>query len=256
MAFWLSGIIVFVGYYIRRSVEDAPIFVESIAGRKRRARSGLAQDALAAYPGKTFFSILLRVGENTVYYVIVVFSITYLTVHARLPSQTVMFIMFIANIFQFFSMLFGGYLSDRIGRKACIALGYAGLLVWAFLYFPGLDSGSSVHILGVICMGLFFQALCYGPQAAYFSEIFPTSMRYAGASFCYQIATIVAGSIAPLVATLLLRDYGGTGPIVTYLAGTVVLSLLALAVLSETRNVSLHEVDAPTRTVTAPDSIE
>ena len=204
---------------------------------------GLAQDALAAYPGKTFFSILLRVGENTVYYVIVVFSITYLTVHAKLPSQTVMFIMFIANIFQFFSMLFGGYLSDRIGRKACIALGYAGLLVWAFLYFPGLDSGSNVHILGVICMGLFFQALCYGPQAAYFSEIFPTSMRYAGASFCYQIATIVAGSIAPLVATLLLRDYGGTGPIVTYLAGTVVLSLLALAVLSETRNVSLHEVD-------------
>ena len=181
-------------------------------------------------------------GENTVYYVIVVFSITYLTVHARLPSQTVMFIMFIANIFQFFSMLFGGYLSDRIGRKACIALGYAGLLVWAFLYFPGLDSGSNAHILGVICMGLFFQALCC-PQAAYFSEIFPTSMRYAGASFCYQIATIVAGSIAPLVATLLLRDYGGTGPIVTYLAGTVVLSLLALAVLSETRNVSLHEVD-------------
>ena len=214
----------------------------SPAERARKKAASL-KDALAAYPGKTFFSILLRVGENTVYYVIVVFSITYLTVHAKLPSQTVMFIMFIANIFQFFSMLFGGYLSDRIGRKACIALGYAGLLVWAFLYFPGLDSGSNVHILGVICMGLFFQALCYGPQAAYFSEIFPTSMRYAGASFCYQIATIVAGSIAPLVATLLLRDYGGTGPIVTYLAGTVVLSLLALAVLSETRNVSLHEVD-------------
>jgi MFS family permease len=244
VAFWLSGIIVFVGYYIRRSVEDAPIFVESYRRQKEaRKKAASLKDALAAYPGKTFFSILLRVGENTVYYVIVVFSITYLTVHARLPSQTVMFIMFIANIFQFFSMLFGGYLSDRIGRKACIALGYAGLLVWAFLYFPGLDSGSNVHILGVICMGLFFQALCYGPQAAYFSEIFPTSMRYAGASFCYQIATIVAGSIAPLVATLLLRDYGGTGPIVTYLAGTVVLSLLALAVLSETRNVSLHEVD-------------
>ena len=222
----------------------APIFVESYRRQKEaRKKAASLKDALAAYPGKTFFSILLRVGENTVYYVIVVFSITYLTVHAKLPSQTVMFIMFIANIFQFFSMLFGGYLSDRIGRKACIALGYAGLLVWAFLYFPGLDSGSNVHILGVICMGLFFQALCYGPQAAYFSEIFPTSMRYAGASFCYQIATIVAGSIAPLVATLLLRDYGGTGPIVTYLAGTVVLSLLALAVLSETRNVSLHEVD-------------
>ena len=150
VAFWLSGIIVFVGYYIRRSVEDAPIFVESYRRQKEaRKKAASLKDALAAYPGKTFFSILLRVGENTVYYVIVVFSITYLTVHAKLPSQTVMFIMFIANIFQFFSMLFGGYLSDRIGRKACIALGYAGLLVWAFLYFPGLDSGSNVHILGV-----------------------------------------------------------------------------------------------------------
>ena len=148
VAFWLSGIIVFVGYYIRRSVEDAPIFVESYRRQKEaRKKAASLKDALAAYPGKTFFSILLRVGENTVYYVIVVFSITYLTVHAKLPSQTVMFIMFIANIFQFFSMLFGGYLSDRIGRKACIALGYAGLLVWAFLYFPGLDSGSNVHIL-------------------------------------------------------------------------------------------------------------
>ena len=166
-----------------------------------------------------------------------------------------MFIMFIANIFQFFSMLFGGYLSDRIGRKACIALGYAGLLVWAFLYFPGLDSGSNVHILGVICMGLFFQALCYGPQAAYFSEIFPTSMRYAGASFCYQIATIVAGSIAPLVATLLLRDYGGTGPIVTYLAGTVVLSCWRWPCCRKPAMCPCTRWTAPTRTVTAPDSI-
>ena len=83
VAFWLSGIIVFVGYYIRRSVEDAPIFVESYRRQKEaRKKAASLKDALAAYPGKTFFSILLRVGENTVYYVIVVFSITYLTVHA------------------------------------------------------------------------------------------------------------------------------------------------------------------------------
>ncbi|WP_052097292.1 MFS transporter [Achromobacter sp. RTa] len=244
VAFWLSAGIVFVGYYIRRSVEDAPIFLETYRRQKEsRKKSASLKDALVAYPRKSFFSILLRVGENTVYYIIVVFSITYLTVHAKLPSQTVMFVMFVANIFQFFSMLFGGYLSDQIGRKACIGLGYAGLLVWAFLYFPGLDSGSNAQILGVICLGLFFQALCYGPQAAYFAEIFPTAMRYSGASFCYQIATVVAGSIAPLTATILLRDYDSTTPIVVYLAGTVVLSLLALAMLSETKNISLHDVD-------------
>ncbi|SSW66192.1 MFS transporter [Achromobacter agilis] len=244
VAFWLSAAIVFVGYYIRRSVEDAPIFLETYQRQKEsRKKAASLKDALAAYPRKSFFSILLRVGENTAYYIIVVFSITYLTVHAKLPSQTVMFLMFVANIFQFFSMLFGGYLSDQIGRKACIALGYGGLLVWAFLYFPGLDSGSNAQILGVICLGLFCQALCYGPQAAYFSEIFPTAMRYSGASFCYQIATVVAGSIAPLTATILLRDYDSTTPIVVYLAGTILLSLLALAMLSETKNVSLHDVD-------------
>ena len=233
----------FVGYYIRRSVEDAPIFVESYRRQKEaRKKAASLKDALAAYPGKTFFSILLRVGENTVYYVIVVFSITYLTVHAKLPSQTVMFIMFIANIFQFFSMLFGGYLSDRIGRKACIALGYAGLLVWAFLYFPGLDSGSNVHILGVICMGLFFQALCYGPQAAYFGDLPDLD------ALCRRIVLLPdrdhrgrfdrAAGRDPVAARLRRhrthRDLSGRH------RGAVP---LALAVLSETRNVSLHEVD-------------
>lgn len=244
VAFWLSAAIVFIGYYIRRSVEDAPIFVETYRQHKAaRKKAASLKDALKAYPRTSFFSVLLRVGENTAYYIIVVFSITYLTVHAKLPSQQVMFIMFVANIFQFFAMLFGGHLSDRIGRKACIGIGYAGLLLWAFLYFPGLDSGSNALILGVICLGLFCQALCYGPQAAYFSEIFPTAMRYSGASFCYQIATVVAGSIAPLTATVLLRDYDSTGPIVIYLAGTALLSLFALAMLSETRNISLHDVD-------------
>ena len=80
-------------------------------------------------------------------------------------------------------------------------------------------------------------------------------MRYAGASFCYQIATIVAGSIAPLVATLLLRDYGGTGPIVTYLAGTVVLSRWRWPCCRKPAMCPCTRWTAPTRTVTAPDSI-
>jgi MFS family permease len=152
--------------------------------------------------------------------------------------------MFIANLFQFFAMIYAGHLSDKIGRKHCILLGYLGLVPWALVYFSVLDTGSFFYVTMAVCVGLFFQALCYGPEAAVYSEIFPTRMRYSGVSFCYQISSIFAGSIAPLVATILLRNYATTLPIVIYLLGVIVLSLGALALLRETSNISLHDVDA------------
>jgi MFS family permease len=173
-----------------------------------------------------------------------VFTITYLTIQVKTPFYTVLLIMFIANLFQFFAMIYAGHLSDKIGRKHCILLGYLGLVPWALVYFSVLDTGSFFYVTMAVCVGLFFQALCYGPEAAVYSEIFPTRMRYSGVSFCYQISSIFAGSIAPLVATILLRNYATTLPIVIYLLGVIVLSLGALALLRETSNISLHDVDA------------
>jgi MFS family permease len=140
-------------------------------------------------------------------------------------------------------MLFGGHLSDVIGRKRAILVGYIGLVIWAVTFFPALNTGNFGIVLGSVSFGLFVQSLCYAPQAAMMSEIFPTRMRYSGSSFSYQVATIFAGSIAPLVATSLLNAFGGTGPIVVYLLGVIVLSIVALLSLHETNGITLKSVD-------------
>jgi MFS family permease len=245
VAFWLSAVIIFIGYYIRRTVEDAPIFIEAQKRQENKIKkSASLKDVIVKYPKQLLLGTLIRVGENTVYYTIVVFTITYLTIQVKTPFYTVLLIMFIANLFQFFAMIYAGHLSDKIGRKHCILLGYLGLVPWALVYFSVLDTGSFFYVTMAVCVGLFFQALCYGPEAAVYSEIFPTRMRYSGVSFCYQISSIFAGSIAPLVATILLRNYATTLPIVIYLLGVIILSLGALVLLRETSNISLHDVDA------------
>ena len=249
IAFWGSAIIIFIGYYIRRSVEDADIFVEAQKElSEQRKNSSSLKEVIVRYPKQLLLGTVVRIGENSVYYIIIVFSITYLTLKVGIDYPSVLFIMFLANIFQFFAMLLGGYISDRIGRKNCILLGYIGLFVWLIFYFPfGLASGNKLVILSFICAGLGVQALCYGPQGALLSEIFPTRMRYSGASFCYQIASIFAGSIAPMIAAILLAKYNATVPITIYLFIVCGISTVALLCLHETRHLKLNTVDEKDR---------
>lgn len=244
VAFWLSAVIIFIGYYIRRSVEDAPVFLAALEKQKasQEKAAGL-KEVLKYYPKQVAKALLMRIGENSSYYIMVVFAITYLTTQVGMGYSTVLLVLFIANIIQFFSMLFGGHLSDLIGRKRTILIGYVGLVVWALLFFPALNTGNFWTVLGIISFGLFVQSLCYAPQAALMSEIFPTRMRYSGSSFAYQVATIFAGSIAPLVAASLLNAFGGTVPIVVYLVGVIALSTVALMSLRETNGIALKSVD-------------
>lgn len=244
VAFWLSAVIIFIGYYIRRSVEDAPVFLAALEKQKaaQEKAAGL-KEVLKYYPKQVVKALLMRIGENSSYYIMVVFAITYLTTVVGMDYSTVLLVLFLANIVQFFSMLYGGHLSDLIGRKRTILIGYVGLVVWALLFFPALGTGDFWIVLGIISAGLFVQSLCYAPQAAMMSEIFPTRMRYSGASFAYQIATIFAGSIAPLVAASLLNIFGGPGPIVVYLLAIIVLSTVALMSLRETNGIALKSID-------------
>lgn len=245
VAFWGSAIIIFIGYYIRRSVEDADIFVEAQKElSEQRKQSSSLKEVLLLYPKQLTLGTVVRIGENSVYYIIIVFSITYLTLKVGIDYPSVLFIMFLANIFQFFAMLLGGHISDLIGRKNCILIGYMGLFFWIFFYFPyGLDSANKFVILFSICIGLGLQALCYGPQGALLSEIFPTRMRYSGSSFCYQVASIFAGSVAPMIAAMLLSKFNSTLPITVYLLAVCLISTLALFCLHETRNIKLNSLD-------------
>ncbi|KGT47039.1 MULTISPECIES: MFS transporter [unclassified Acinetobacter] len=244
IAFWLSAIIVFIGYYIRKNVEESDVFKEQIKRQEeeQKASAGL-KEVLVQYPKQALFGMLMRVGENSVYYIIVVFSIAYLSIQLKFGYTTILALLLCANAFQFFAMIFSGFISDKIGRKRTMYIGYAGLVVWLPFYFTGLNTGEFLTVLFSMCVGLYFQAMCYGGQGAVLAEIFPTRMRYSGSSFCYQISSILAGSIAPMIATMLWKTYDSTTPITIYIMSVIALSVFAIFMLKETRGRSLHEVD-------------
>ncbi|MDN8247090.1 MFS transporter [Acinetobacter baumannii] len=244
VAFWLSAIIVLIGYYIRKNVEESDVFKEQIKRQEedQKAAAGL-KEVLVQYPKQAIFGMLMRVGENSTYYIIVVFSIAYLSIQLRFDYTQILFLLLCANAFQFFAMIFSGFISDKIGRKRTMYIGYAGLIVWLPFYFTGLNTGEFLTVLFSMCVGLYFQAMCYAGQGAVLAEIFPTRMRYSGSSFCYQISSILAGSIAPMIATLLWKTYGSTTPITLYILCVIILSIIAIFMLKETRGRSLREVD-------------
>ena len=244
IAFWMSAIIVFIGYYIRKNVEESDVFKEQIKRQEenQKAAAGL-KEVLVQYPKQALFGMLMRVGENSTYYIIVVFSIAYMSIQLKFEYTTILLLLLCANAFQFFAMIFSGYLSDKIGRKLTMYIGYAGLVVWLPFYFVGLDTAQFYIVLLSMCVGLYFQAMCYAGQGAVLAEIFPTRMRYSGSSFCYQISAILAGSIAPMIATMLWKTYDSTTPITIYIMSVIALSVFAIFMLKETRGRSLHEVD-------------
>lgn len=243
VAFWLSTIIIFIGYWIRRSVEDAPIFQEALKqAEEKQDNSSNFKELVTTYPKRLASGLLLRLGENTSYYMIVVFTITFLTLKVGIEYKTVLMILLAANVFHFFTMLFSGYLSDKIGRKPTMMAGNIGLIIWVFFYFSAISTGNYGTIFVMMCIGLLFQAMAYAPESATLAELFPTKMRYLGVSFSYQFASILAGSMAPIICAYLFKTYDATLPIEIYIAIVSFISVLAVASLKESKGIDLKDV--------------
>lgn len=128
--------------------------------------------------------------------------------------------------------------------------GAIGMGLWAFAFFALLDTRDSVLVVAAVTVGLLFHGAMYGPQAAFFAELFGTGVRYTGASIGYQLASILAGSLAPLVATALLREYGISLPISLYVAATAGITIVAVLVARETRGRDLAEKPMRARELT------
>ena len=245
VAFWLSAVVVLVGYYIRTKVSDAPIFVEAQREAEQlRASSYGVVEVLKRYPRGVFTAMGLRVVENIMYYLVVTFSITYLKVHVHANTSDILWWLLIAHAVHFVAIPLAGRAADRFGRRPVYLLGAIGAGAWGFFAFPMMNSGRYQLIMGAIVLGLVIHALMYAPQPALMSEMFPTRMRYSGVSLGYQVTAIFAGSLAPIVAVRLLEVYKSAVPIAIYLAGAAVITLIALAFTRETKGIDLARVDA------------
>jgi MFS family permease len=250
VAFWLSAVVVLIGYYVRTKVTDAPIFVAAQQDAERiRDASISAVEVLRRYPRGVFTAMGLRFGENIMYYLVVTFSITYLKVHVKADTKVILWWLLAAHAVHFLVIPLVGRLSDRIGRRPVYLFGALTTATWGFFAFPMMDSGHRPVIMAAIIVGLVFHAFMYAPQPAIMAEMFPTRMRYSGVSLGYQVTSIVAGSLAPIIAVKLLSTYGTSVPIAWYLAGAAVVTLVAVGFARETRGADLEALD---RTDPAP----
>ncbi|GAA1998493.1 MFS transporter [Microbacterium pumilum] len=244
VAFWLSALIVAVGYYIRKHVTEAPIFLETRAKvEAEKAVSYGVFEVVRRYPKGVLKAMGLRFAENILYYIIVSFSIVYLvTVHQYDTSQLLLALL-IAHAAHFVVIPPVGRLCDRIGRKPVYFAGAVLGATWAFFAFPMFDTLNPVLIVLAVTIGLCFHALMYAGQPAIMAELFPTRMRYSGVSLGYQVTSIVAGSLAPIIAAALLQRYDSWLPVALYVAGACAVTLVAVITLRETKGASLRAVD-------------
>ncbi|MDF2563591.1 MAG: transporter [Microbacterium sp.] len=244
VAFWLSVVIVAVGYYIRTRVTDAPIFldVQKKVEQEKHLRYGVLE-VIKRYPRGVLTAMGLRFAENIMYYLVVTFSIVYLRTALEMDVAAILSFLVIAHIVHMIVIPLIGGLADRIGRKPVYLLGTIGAATWGFIAFPMFDTRNPAIIVVAICLGLFIHAFMYAPQPAIMSEMFPTRMRYSGVSLGYQVTSIVAGSLAPIIATALLSATGSYVPVAVYLAIAAGVTLIAVISMRETKGASLHDLD-------------
>ncbi|MFE1236555.1 MFS transporter [Streptomyces tendae] len=244
--FLLSGVLVMVGLWIRLSVDESPVFKQALAqaeSRKTKAEP-LPLVAVVRYHWRdVLIAMGARMAENISYYVITAFILVYATSAADVSKQTALNAVLIASAVHFAVIPAWGALSDRIGRRPVYLLGAAGVGLWMFPFFMLIDSGDFGSLLLAVTVGLVLHGAMYAPQAAFFSEMFATRMRYSGASIGAQFASVAAGAPAPLIATALLSEYDSSTPIALYVIASAVLTLFAVGVARETRHRDLAEVD-------------
>ena len=244
VAFWLSAVVVLIGYYIRTKVTDAPIFVQAQQEAERiKAGSLSLVEGLKRYPRGVFTAMGLRFGENIMYYLVVTFSITYLKVQVGADTSTILWYLLIAHAVHFLVIPLVGRISDKVGRRPVYIVGAALGASWGFFAFPMMNSGNYAVVTASVTIGLVIHAIMYSPQPAIMSEMFPTRMRYSGVSLGYQVTSIVAGSLAPIIAVKLLDVYGSSVPIAVYLALACGISLLAALATRETSGIDLRTLD-------------
>ncbi|MER8024000.1 MFS transporter [Glutamicibacter protophormiae] len=248
VGFWLSVVIVGVGYYIRTKVSDAPIFHEAKAEMEANAAAGYGvAEVFKRYPRGVFTAMGLRFAENILYYMVVTFSITYMSVQLQMQTSSILTLMLLAHVFHAIVVPLVGRFTDSLGRRPVYAAGAGLMIVWAVVAFPMFNTRNDAIILLAIVAGLAVHALMYAGQPAIMAEMFPTRMRYSGVSLGYQVTSIVAGSMAPIIATALLRATGSWVPVAGYIVFAALVTLVAVYFLRESKGVDLGDIDEQDR---------
>jgi MFS family permease len=227
--FLVSVVLIGVGLYVRLRVMESPEFTE-VQQRAEVESQPLIRVIRRQWPA-VLASAFVRMSEQAPFYLFTAFVLTYGTKQLKLVRNDLLDDTLIAATIGLISVPLFGYLSDRLGRRAVYGAGILGTAVFAFPYFGLLNTKSSGLVLLAIVLSLVVHDMQYGPQAALIAERFGPQVRYSGAGLGYQLASVVAGGPAPLIATRILQDTGSSTGISLYIIGCCVLAAVALLLM-------------------------
>jgi MFS transporter, MHS family, shikimate and dehydroshikimate transport protein len=240
--FLLSITLIGVGLYIRLKIMESPAF-------RRVQESGTEAnmpiiDVLRTYPKNVLLAMGMRIAENGTFYILTAFVLTYIVQELGLEQGTGLTGVIIAAAIGLFTIPLFGALSDRVGRRPVYLFGAVFSLLFAFPFFWLLNTGVAPLIWLAVVLGVNLgHDSMYGPQAAYFSELFGTRVRYSGASLGYQLASVLAGGLSPLIAVALLASYGYTA-VAAYMAIMALITVVSVILASETFQEDIDETQA------------
>ena len=229
--FLLSIVLVGVGLYIRLGIFETPVFARLLA--ERRVERTPILEVIRQHPKEIVLSAFARMAEQAPFYIFTAFIFSYGTGKLHVSRDFLLVAVLTASVVSFFSIPFFGHLSDRIGRKNMYMLGAAVTGVFGFVYFGMVNTGMATVIFLAIVLSLVPHDMMYGPQAALIAESFTGRLRYSGSSLGYQLASIIAGGPAPLIATWLMGIYGSSTAIALYILACAIISLIATALLKD-----------------------
>ena len=245
--FLASAVLIGISMYIQLNLEDTKAFKELQALRESQKdnneepiRRSPILEAMQKYPKRIALAAGAFLSIQVTFYILIAFLLAYGVTSAEITRDDMLAAVLIASAIMVpVQFMFSSY-SDRHGRKGVFMAGAILTGLWAFAIFPLVDTGNFWLIVLAITGGLIFVSMMYGPQAAFFTELFTTEVRYSGATLGYQFGAILGGAFAPTIAALLWKDYGIFW-VSVYIAFASLLTLLSVMALTETYQTDLNE---------------
>ncbi|MCL6438797.1 MAG: MHS family MFS transporter [Rubrobacteraceae bacterium] len=236
--FLLSVVLIGVGLFVRLKIVETPAFSRVLESRQT-ARMPVAE-VLKSNWREVILSALIRMAEQAPFYIFTSFVLAYGTQHLKLDEQFLTNSVTFAALVSCFTVPLYGWLSDKIGRKRMYMIGAFGILIYSFIYIALLNTAVPALVGLAIVISIQPHDMLYGPQAAFIAESFSTRLRYSGASLGYQLASIIAGGPAPLIAGALLAATGSGYAIAAYIAFTAVVTIVATSMMKDRTGVDIE----------------
>ncbi|GAB3392269.1 MFS transporter [Amycolatopsis echigonensis] len=241
LAFGLSAVLVLIGLWLRLYVAETPLFHD--APKPQGLPAGVV---IRKHWRSVLLAAATRFGENAGFYLFSLFVITYVTTVLKMDSSVGLTAVLVGQACAVVTIPLFALLADRVGRRPIYVVASVATVVWAFVFFALVDTRSPGLIMVAVAGGLLIFAAYSSVIGAFFAELFPTEVRYSGVSLAYNLASVLAGSLAPIIAIGLYAKFGTGYAIGAYLAVMGLISLVASLLAKETKSVDLGSVAGKT----------